>query len=297
MSMANSKLMYPWEWYEFWKKDARLRKAQLQISIARLKQKVPFYIFLRVCAYVWFAATTVFWMFGWVYAVIVLTPENMFWWFIVYTILSALFLSFVLLHVWVMRYWPTTVKVQVGNSPEWTAAHHRPGSKLDQVEIIYGEGEDMVKESVQVELIMCGGVDNVPPSVARQSGPVLISRCFTQGKKGHPQAGFLQGVRYYIPGKPEPYIAGDMHNWRAIDWLKLAKNHFPEQITDFTPIVLALDPIDPETWEVPATPPFIQMELFQARARILQLETEFEDYVSTDGLRQSARERQGDFFE
>jgi len=284
--LGNETSVYPFRWWQHWSKAARVRRAQLNINMSRVKQKVPYARFVLYIACFLIVLNPFIWLMN---AAIGFLLDS-FLYFILYSAATSIFLATVVLYSWVQKYWPVTVKVQVGNSPLFTAGDHVPGHFTDSVELPSEDPTDNPsppKKPVTVEIIPCGTVKHIPPTFAPMSGPIVIARCTVlgdspQGKALRQQAGHLRGLIYYIPAKPEVFIAGDLKWWRGIDWVEIAKRHVPGKVNDFTLIILALDLIKDEKWESPPDPPGAKMELFEARLRIAQLQARFANYVAQD---------------
>lgn len=280
-----SELYYPFEWWQFFNHRARLRRRQLSLSLAKLKQPVPYARFLYSMSFVWFVVNFLLFFFNWVFQGILLT--NLHWIFVIYLIVSGGFILSAWVHAWVMKYWPSTIKVQVGNSFPVSVGNFTPGSKIDSVELATVDAPDPKREPVDIEIILGGGVNNLP--IPKPRGPAIIARAQFTDKKGK-RSGFLAGTLYYVPCKPELYVLGDLKNWRGVDWAQKINDHYKDQVNDFTRVILALDPMDPETWDVPADPVTIKRELYESRQRTAQLERDLGDWVLEDTGRKSSKE-------
>ena len=288
---------YPFVWWEFLSRVARIRRRQLGLSLARLKQPVPYARFLYFTAFLWFIVNFIVWFFNWLFKGFII--DN-FWWFITYMFVSDTFIVSVLLYAWVQKYWPETVKWQVGNAYPVSVSDYTPGERVDAVEMFLGTDPLAKKERVPVELALGGGVNKLP--IPKSKGPVLVARAGVkkvivtenpatgeQKRTAALQSGFLTGKLYFVPCKPELYILGDMQHWRGVDWTSLINKHFKGQVNDFTRVILALDPMNPETWEMPPDPVHIKRELFEAKQRIMQLQRDYGDYVMEDKSRRSSK--------
>ncbi len=281
--------VYPFKWWQYWSLSARLRRAQLNTNLSRVQQKVPYSRFVLYMASVLLVLNPFYWLMNWIFGI-----HEDFLIFILYSILTSLFLTSAVLYSWIQKYWPTTVKVQVCNSPLYSAGDFIPGKFTDSVELPESDAPDAKKNQVTVEIIQGGTVNHIPPTFAPGHGPFIIAACRFKGEKGQAQSGLLRGLTYYIPAKPEVYVAGDMLAWRGIDWVELVKRHVPGKVNDFSLIILALDAVESETWKVPPDPPGIKMELFNERLRTVQLQARFHNYVAQDSAVREAMKDEGE---
>jgi len=269
------------KWY-VWNRAARLRRKQLALSLEKLKQPAPYARFLYASAWLWLFLNFAFFFFNWVFDIFL----SGFLWFVAYMALSSFWIGSTFLYALIQKYWPGTVKVQVGGSPDMSAKEFVPGKNLDTIELPTSGAPNPAIEKIPVELILHGGVDNLP--VPRKRDKVTIARCTVRDpRSGRLVAGHLKGSRYYIPCKPKPYIGGDAHNWRGFDYLGLARHHFGDVVTAKTILVVALDEDDPMAWESTPESPSLQKELFESKQRILSLENKLTDYHQRDEDRRS----------
>ena len=293
--MSSSEYAAP-PWWDF-RQSARLRRKQLDMTLEKLQQSVPYARFVYVAAWVWLFANFFVFFNNWVFGFFSAPAFTFgFWLFVFYMVVSFVFLLSVFLHSWVMKYWPETIKVQVGNSPDMSAKEFVPGKIVDSVELPETDKTDSPKKAINVELILHGGVNNLP--IPRRKPYVTIARCTVKGKTKDGkevdkiQAGILTGPRYFVPCKPNPYVAGDCENWRGVNWFALARKHFGRKVTKRTILVIALDPLDPEKWELPPDDPSLIRELYEAKLRVSSLEHKLTEYLGRDTDRSAMSRRQ-----
>lgn len=263
MTRQKTALTYGYKPSEFFKREARVRRGTLDLSVASVRWRIPYFRWLQVSAWVVVFVLIAYFLMGWVVAEVTTTATGMFWSFIAVLFVSLLYFASVQMYAWPQRNLPNTLKIKVGSAPAYPVADFVPGLRVKGVSLPTSEEPDAKKVEFGVEVIYCGGVQEVPSKVTRPKGPVIIALCMFFNEKGQPQAGTIQGRDYVIPCEPEPYLAGDLPHWRAVNWRKIASDFFPEKVTDFTPVLLALHPYTPGTWEPPAMPPELEMELFQ----------------------------------
>lgn len=277
------------KWWQ-WRLEHRLRRKQLSLTLDDLKAPVPFAKFLSLSAIVWMIANFIVffwnWVFGWFPAPLF---TQGFWIFVAYMAISMIFLSAVAMYRLVQNHWADTIRVHVGPSHDMSAADFTPGKTMDSVDLAKTDAVDSPKEKVDVELILHGGVTGLPEKFPglRRGRYVTIARATVKTKEGKLQAGHLEGNRYHVHAKPDPVVAGDAYNWRAVDWFGLARKHFGRRITVRTILVLGLEPMDVETWEVPADDPTIRRELYEAKQRVRSLESSLDNYQHRDHRRES----------
>lgn len=320
---------YPYDRSAYYAKEARLRRAQLRTSVARLRMREPFYRLLS--GMIWtLAVTLILWLAYMVLAAYLWTDleiiANVWLYYVAVIVELATIIVILGLHKWVKRHEPKTMKVQVGHSP-LLISDFTPGTYTDSVDLLMKDG---TKETVPVELIPWGTVKNVSSLVAPIRGVIVarrlnwieavlehvkeswaqkvlaavenaelkkaLRRIFDQEAAAEDRdpvpryAGRQMGLLYKIPCKPRVYIKGDMTNWREYNWAGLVEKHFPGSTHDFTPIILALDPHDPYSWEAPPEQVTLERELYESRARVKQLTRRHQDYVQQDGVTRSFQE-------
>jgi hypothetical protein len=327
---------YPYRRSDFYSREARLRRAQLTTSVAKLKPREPFWRLLRILAWTLFGTH-----FAWALYMLVAAYlwksdrailERVILYYFAAIVELVLILVVVGLHSWVKRHEPDTNKVQIGDSPLFVS-DFTPGTKLATVDLLAGpKDEGGERKPVHVELIPWGQVKGVSPLIAPVRGVIIARRLnwidalYEKGRKleqerleqelaaiglpkehigkaialvfdtllpenngGQPPkfAGRLMGRLYKGPLRPLVYIKGDMPNWREYNWGKLVDEHFPGQTNDWTPIILALDPYDAYTWEAPGDQPALERELYESRARNVQVTGQLQDYTQEDQITKS----------
>lgn len=278
---------YPFTGWSRVSKKAWLRRKQLRLNMKDLKQKIPFYRFLMFLLTANMMITPMFWLFN--AAFHIFTSD--FWWFVLDAlIVSSLWLVGTIYH-WVCTRKPETTKVTVGNSNDFTAVGFVPGKHIVNVELPVEnpiENPNTAMMSIPVEAILCGGFEKVAETVAPQKGPIIFAACYAV--KGRPlQSGVLKGKKYQIDRDPKPYLKGDIHNYRFIDWGQIAADLFGRVVKDSTKIIVALDPLDAVTYQPPAVQPGIYHELYAAKQRNQQLEIEREDAYKEDRRAEKAK--------
>ncbi len=281
---------YPFEWWQFFSHRARLRRRQLHLSVAKLKQRVPYARFLYSTAFFWLVVNMAVWLFNWAIPDLILGRNG--WIFFIYLGVSFAYITSVLLYAWVQGHWPDTVKWQIGHAYPVSVRSFKPGQIRDSIEIFDSDQPGAKKTRIDVELAIGGGVDDLP--FPKDKGPVLIGKTVFRDEKGNRRAGRLQGRGYFVPCKPYFYVLGDMHNWRGVDWAGVIQDHFGGLVNDFTLVELGVDEIDPETWDPPADPVSIKRELYEAKQRIHQLEVDLGDYTMEDRIRKGGKESEDD---
>jgi hypothetical protein len=298
---------YPFSRSAFYSREARLRRAQLTVSVSKLKMREPFYRLLSILGWLLFATHIAFALYmllaAFLWTDLEIVDRVWLYYFAIIFLVAAI-LAVIGLHKWVKRHEPETIKLQVGNSP-LLVSDFVPGTYTDTVDLLEKNTESGgAREAVHVELIPWGTVKNVSRVVAPIRGVIVARRLNwidalsekadrADSVKVDPPprfAGRLMGMFYKIPCKPEPYMMGDLGNWRQYDWAGLVNKHFRGETHDFMPILLALDPFNPYTWEAPPEQPTIVRELYEARARVKQLTRRHQDYVQQDSVTESFQE-------
>jgi len=266
---------YPFKRREWFARRARARRRQLRLSVARVRQPRPFHRFMVVMEALLFFVDVPLLMFAWIFASVeTKSVWNVFAWFLgANMLLHVGAFTAVALHNYVMGKWPKSLKVTIGNSPEWSW-DGVPGEDLDALELPMSEAG--VKETIPVEVMKLGTVREVPHGLTRRR-VFAIARCTVLDEKtGQILSGVRKGKRYEIAMKPDPFIIGDLRNWRLAEYLDVLKDHFGGEYTDADLLLIAMDPVDPVTWAQPPKVPTLKRELYLSRQRVEDLEARLE---------------------
>lgn len=279
---------YPFTWKQWFSRKARIRREQLDLAINDMKQPLPFSRFLFLCALAWLIADVPFWALNGAFDF----PVNALHVLVIYIVISVSFLAVVFLYGWAQHNWPVTTKCQVGSGDNctdlFTCKNWHPGADLDAVTLPKTKNPVDGNVDVPVELILFGGVDNLPAHLPRPSGPVLIAQATFKVKEGKLVAGRKDGKIYKVPCVPLAYVGGDLKNWRGYDYFELARKHFGKKINEWTRFIVAMDVVDEDTERVPPSDEVLKHELYLTRQRVIQVESDLEHYTGTDtGIKQT----------
>jgi hypothetical protein len=293
---------YPYKGWGRITKKAWLRRKQLRLNMEDLKQRIPFYRLLVFFATVNMLISPMFWLFNAAFHIF----TNDFWWFVLEALIAVCFWLSAMVYAWVRMRTPETMKIRVGHSNEFTAVGFVPGKHIIKVDLLESDAPGAKKEKIPVEAILCGGHEKVAETISPQKGPVIFARCDDPNevvaldlKKEERQrlpmrSGVLKGRVYQIDRDPKPYLKGDVINYRFVDWGKEASDLFGKRVKDSTLIIVALDPLDPVSYEPPASEPGIYHELYAAKQRIAQLDIERLNYYKQDQKSGKAKRKQQD---
>ncbi len=277
---------YPFDWWQFFSHRARLRRKQLSLSVTKMKQPVPYARLLYSTAFAWLLVNFAVFFANWILPDLILGNGG--WIFLIYLGISISWILVCMFYAWVQAHWPFTVKWQIGYCYPVSVRSFKPGQKIDSILLAENDGPNAKRSELFVELAIGNGVDDLP--FPKSKGPVMVGLAQFTDAKGRLRAGRLQGPSYFVPCTPKFYVLGDLDNWRGVDWAKKIRHHFGDLVSDFTRVILALDPIDPETWDPGSETPALEKELFESRQRVHQLEVDLGDYTMEDRIRKGSQE-------
>lgn len=284
---------YPFSPSEFFTRRARLRREQLDLAVNDMKQPVPFSRFLFYCALAWLIVDVPFWALNGAFNF----PVNNLVVLLMYITVNVCFLAAVFLYGWADHNWGVTTKFQMGHkdncSDLFTLKNWKPGAHLDTVTLPRSKNPADGTEEVPVELGIAGGVNNLPAHLPPQNGPVFIGLATIKGEDGKKVAGHMDGRIYKIPCVPESYVGGDMENWRGYDYFALAKKHFGKRVNIWTRFLIGMDQIKEESDRNPSSNEVLRHELYLAKQRNIQSESDLEHYTATDtGIKETMEQRE-----
>lgn len=245
------------------------------------RPKHPYWVYIRLAAYVWTGITVAFAVFLWAFWEATL-PDHPTWatgWFLAYVIVSMVMMVIpVSFHSHVMTYYPMSRKLRVGKSPAYPAGDWIPGATVRTLQLPLDRRPDGPVKDSRVELHLCGIVDGAWRGLTPARGPLLVGRV----PEGAKSAFDLEGVDGFCDARAEPFILGDLHHWRGYDWRRLFREMYGEKLSPFTRVVFGLDRRDPQSGAEPADIPFLEQESFILRRRVSQLEAQRADQTETD---------------
>lgn len=282
---------YPFSPSQWFSRRARLRREGLDLQVNDMKQPVPFARFLFGVTLVWLIVDVPFWALNGAFDF----PVNNLVVLVIYIVLNVIFLVVIFFYGWANHNWSVTTKVQVGSGDNctdlFTAKNWKPGANLGTVELPKSKNPTDGVEKIPVELILCGGVDNLPAHLPPQNGPVIIAQATFKGADGKMVAGRLDGKIYKIPCVPLAYVGGDMENWRGGDYFQLARDHYGKRVNIWTRFIVAMDVIEEKVDRNPPSGEPLRKELYQTKQRVIQVESDLEHYTGTDtGIKETLEE-------
>jgi hypothetical protein len=244
-------------------KQARLRRAQIDLFRHKFRVARPFWKFLSLTSWLWLAANVLFWMFSFLFTAVTRShpSEWMFIWFMAYMAISATYIFVVQFHGLVMRHWPQTMKVLIGGL-ELPCGDLIPGARVRPVGLQVSEDSD-AKEIIPIEIIPCGYVTGTQEGLTKPNLAFVLGRANRQGASGQAQAGILWGPnRYLIPANARIYIAKEMPNWRLPLLTDLLQAEKDLEVLETSLIIDATETYPFEPVHAPAEDAFLRKELF-----------------------------------
>jgi len=275
---------YPFRLRQHFSKAARLRREQIRLFHRGIQVRKPFWRFLSASCWLWFIANITVWMMFWVFTEVTLAPPQtwMFFFFLVYTTVSSLFLAAVMLHGLVMRHWSTSPKVKVGTAPLLPCGDLIVGGTVRNVKMRKSKA-DASLEDIALEGIACGYVKRTQYGLTKASGPFILGKATQKGAEGQATCGVMLGQDLlFIPAHGKWYLAGDMKDWRLSVLLDTARAMWGEAVTDASIICDATDTFDWRIPNMPAEEPYTRRELYEALAYAKRKGRQLGDYVQDE---------------
>lgn len=286
------------KWWQWRLRDIERRKHLAFSEQDDVLTAVPFHRALKAINLIWVFATITFFLHVWIFRV--LDPlYDFFWWFLFWVGWSGFVVSSSWFFSWSWEHWSETPKIILNGrmllAPDW-----KPGMFVDTVDLPSdrkqpGRSAPPI-EHVEVEYVPCRwGTSQV--AVPRRVPYALVLRRNIEirdpetGKVREKRAVFSDGVIHFAAKKAHWYLAGDLGNWRGIDWYERIRRKCGKRIKRRTWIGVALDPYEPVTWSPPGDKPALQKELFEEKGRNRSLENKSVDWMGRDADRASIERR------